>query len=171
MVINGSTSGWQPVISRVPQGSILGLILFNIFISYLGDETECTLSKFVDSTKLVRMIDTANSRAPIQRDLEKLEDGANRNSTEFNKCKIMHVGHHHAWHLSRLRTDKLPGQTSLQHTLILNNANLILGCTMMNKASRLQEVTIPSAQCWGGHTSVPHPVLGPQVCVTWEKQR
>ncbi|KAK4814834.1 hypothetical protein QYF61_027807 [Mycteria americana] len=125
---------------------------------------QCTLSKFVDSTKLERMIDTANSRAPIQRDLEKLEDGANRNSTEFNKkCKIMLVGHHHAWHQSRLGTDRLPGQTSRQHTLILNNANLILGCTMMNKASRLQEVTIPSAQCWGGHTSVPCPVLGPQV--------
>lgn len=129
MVINGSTSGWQPVISRVPQGSILGLILLNIFISYLGDETERTLSKFVDSTKLERMIGTASSRAPIQRDLEKLEDGANRNSTEFyKKCKIMHVGRHHTWHQSRLGTDRLPGQTSLQHTLILNNANLTLGC-------------------------------------------
>lgn len=85
MVINGSTSGWQPVISRVLQGSILGLILFNNFISYLGDETEHTLSKFVDSTKLERMIDTSNSRVPIQRDLEKLEDRANRNSTEFKK--------------------------------------------------------------------------------------
>lgn len=97
-------------------------------------------------------------------DLEKPEDRANRNSTEFNKKRtIMHVGHHHAWHQSRLGTDGLPGQTSLQHTLILNNANLILDCTMMNKASRLQEVTIPSARCWGGHTSVPHPVVGPQI--------
>lgn len=78
MVINGSTSGWQPVISRAPQGSIVGLILFNIFISYLGDETECTLSKSVDSTKLERMTDIANSRAPIQRDLEELGDGANK---------------------------------------------------------------------------------------------
>ncbi|GAB0196159.1 mitochondrial enolase superfamily member 1 [Grus japonensis] len=120
--------------------------------SYLGDETERTLSKFVDSTKLERMIDTANSRTPIQRDLEKFEDGANRNSMESNKkCRIMHVGRHRAWHQSRLGTDELPGQTSLQHTLTLNNANLILGCTMMNKASRLQEVTTLTAQCWGGH--------------------
>lgn len=78
MVINGLTSGWQPVISRVPQRSILGLILFNISISYLGDETERTLSRFGDSTKLEGMIDTANGRAPIQRDLEKLQDGANK---------------------------------------------------------------------------------------------
>ena len=88
MVINGSTSGWQPVISRVPQGSILGLILFNIFISYLSDETERTLSKFVDSTKLERMIDTANSRAPIQRDLEKLEDGANKLQSSTRSAKL-----------------------------------------------------------------------------------
>lgn len=119
MVINGSTSGWQPVISKVPQGSILGLILFNIFISYLGDETERSLSKFVDSTELERMIGTANTRAPIQRDPEKSEDGANRNSTEFNKekCNIMHVGHQPAWHQSTLGTEGLPGQMQPSSTL------------------------------------------------------
>lgn len=113
MVINGSTSGWQPVISRVPQGSILGLILFNIFISYLGDETERTLSKFVDSTKLERVIDTANRRAPIQGDLEKLEDGANKLQSSTRSALlcmgvIIMPG-------IRLGTDGLPGQISLQH--------------------------------------------------------
>jgi len=54
---NSSVSKWRPVTSGVPQGLILGLALSNIFIYDKDSRIECTLSKFVNNTKLCGVID------------------------------------------------------------------------------------------------------------------
>ena len=52
MVVNGSVSRQKSVMSGIPQESILGLILFTVFISDTDSGIECILSKFSDDTEL-----------------------------------------------------------------------------------------------------------------------
>ena len=60
--------------SIVPQESIFGPVLFNIFISNINHWLECTLSTFADETKLNDAVDTTEERDAIQRDLDRQKE-------------------------------------------------------------------------------------------------
>lgn len=85
VVVNGSIFRWRSVLTGVAQGSVLELMLFNIFINNIVSGINCTLSKFADDTELrVNMLEEQDG---IQRDLERLEKWTKENLMRFNKCK------------------------------------------------------------------------------------
>ena len=96
VVLNGNFSDWIAVLSGVPQGSVLGPLLFLIFINDL----DCAvregniLNKFADDTKVAQVIRSDADRDSLQAALDRLVTWSNLWGMEFNvaKCKVMHVG-------------------------------------------------------------------------------
>ena len=94
VIVNGTKSNWRTVTSGVPQGSVLGPVLFLIFINDLPDTINCTLKFFADDTKLYKVINTNEDSKNLQENIYKACDWATKWQMTFNtkKCKIMHIG-------------------------------------------------------------------------------
>ena len=104
MVIRGTASSPRNVTSGVPQGSVLGPILFLIFINDLLLGILSALSLFADDSKLFSRIvrsegklnsENGERNQTLQDDLNAVLEWAKKWKMEFNvsKCKIMHLGH------------------------------------------------------------------------------
>ena len=92
--INLSNSNWAPITSGVPQGSVLGLLLFIIYINDQDTNIVSKMSKFADDTKLCHLHHGTYLTSWNSRKIS-LVEWPNKLQMSFNldKCSVMHIGH------------------------------------------------------------------------------
>ena len=95
VVLDGCHSDWTDVVSGVPQGSVLGPLLFLVYVNDLPDVVHCDVKLFADDTKLFTKVQSYSDAARLQSDLESLLRWSNTWLMPFNqsKCKVLHFGH------------------------------------------------------------------------------
>ena len=92
--VEGETSDWKEVTSGIPQGSVLGPLLFVIFINDLPDTLSTDTYLFADDTKIFHVIKNENDHQKLQDNLDSMEEWSNKWLLRFHpdKCKHMHIG-------------------------------------------------------------------------------
>ena len=110
VVVGGTLSEQGRVGSGIPQGSILGPLLFLIYINDLDMDIESTILKFADDTKLGGLANSWEATRVIQEDLNKIHEWAETWQMKFNitKCKVIHVGN------KNIRQDYFMGGTKME---------------------------------------------------------
>ena len=92
--INSVLSSWLQVTSGVPQGSVLGPLLFALYINELPSLVSSQLLMFADDIKLYRRIRSSIDCRILQTDINILLDWSNHWLLSFNtsECKVFHIG-------------------------------------------------------------------------------
>ena len=98
--VNSAQSSSSPVLSGVPQGSVLGPVLFLIYVTNISDHISNFTSLFADDTKLFSHILDDHSTTSLQEDIDKLNFWAENMQMSFNlsKCHVMHLGSNNSKH-------------------------------------------------------------------------
>ena len=73
VVVDGETSGPSSVKSGIPQGSVLGPVLFLIFINYLAEHTTSTVRLFADDSVMYKSVKSVHDCQELQQDLIQLQ--------------------------------------------------------------------------------------------------
>ena len=94
-MVNGVSSSVTNVTSGVPQGTVLGPILFLIYISDIGENVNSLNQIYVDDTKIKRGINNEEDVENLQKDLEELYKWTKVNNMVFNgtKFQVIRYGH------------------------------------------------------------------------------
>ena len=87
-------SDWVPVTSGVPQGSVLGPLLFVLYVNELSAAIQCPIQLLADDTKLYRSVGLASDAQSLQRDLDGAVAWSDTWCLPFNeaKCSTLHFG-------------------------------------------------------------------------------
>jgi hypothetical protein len=94
VVMGEIKSEWGDILSGVPQGSVLGPLLFVIYINDLPDGLENIFKMYADDSKVIAEAGGLGGDSKLQRDIVKIKEWCDKWSMSLNssKCKVMHFG-------------------------------------------------------------------------------
>ena len=125
VVVNGAKSQWAPVLSGVPQGTVLGPLLFPLYINDIMVGIESEIRLFADVCICYRQIDSTEDTSKLQKNIDQLGKWSRKWGMRFQpvKCNIMQ--------LTRKRIKKINAVYSLEGRVLENVDNIkYLGVTI-----------------------------------------
>ena len=136
VVVNGVKSDWAPVLSGVPQGTVLGPLLFSLYINDISSDIESEIRLFADDCVCYREIKDEVDTLKLQRDIDRLGSWARKWGMRFQpvKCNMMQ--------LTRKRINKIHASYTLEGTNLENVESI-----------KYLGVTITSDLRWNTHVS------------------
>ena len=157
--VNKTYSEWQKVRSGVPQGSVLGPLLFLIYINDLDMEIVSKVGKFADDTKMCRGVALESEVQILRQDLNRMYKWSTDWQMLFNsdKCTVMHVGKNNAEHEYQLGEKILKkskqetdlgivmddnGKSAGQCAKAVKKANAVLGMIKRNIHYKSKDVVV-----------------------------
>ena len=113
--LDGRCSSWASVLSGKPQGSILGPLLFILYINDLPDclNDDSNIYLYADNAKLFRHISTSQDSLFLQDDINKLFNWTDEwlIKLNINKCKVVSYGrnidHNYSYHINDVQFEQL----------------------------------------------------------------
>ena len=134
VVVNGVKSDWAPVLSDVPQGTVLDPLLFSLYINDITSDIESEIRLFADDCVCYRDIKDEEDTMKLQRDIDRLGSWARKWSIRFQpvKCNMMQ--------LTRKRIKKIHASYTLEGTHLENVESI-----------KYLGVTITSDLRWNAH--------------------
>ena len=127
VVVNGVKSDWAPVVSGVPQGTVLGPLLFSLHIDDITADIESEIRLFADDCVCYREVKDKEDTLKLQRDIDRLGNWARKWGMRFQpvKCNMMQ--------LTNKNLNKIQASYTLEGTVLENVDNIkYLGVTITN---------------------------------------
>ena len=142
VIINGEESPWKDVTSGIPQGSVVGPVLFVIFINDPPDVMKQSVQMFADDTKMWSKISNLQDCVYLQEDIDKLQEWSKNWLVAFTatKCKIMRLRNNQIDYQYKMGENKLAEIISEKDLGIYIDNKLRLSDHVdaaVNKANRL----------------------------------
>ena len=118
VVVNGAKSDWAPVYSGVPKGTVLGPLLFSLYINDISTDIDSEIRLFADDCVCYREIKDTEDTLKLQKDIDQLGCWARKWGMRFEpvKCNMMQI--------TKKRIKKIHALYTLEGTVLENVENI-----------------------------------------------